>query len=312
MNKPAKELFRIFHALNNKEYQIDSEEGIRRYKIFKQTLNEIKEHNSKPGQTYTVGVTPFSDMTDSEFNGFPQLKSVQKGSSSPTNQVSQTFTPISWVAKGAFNSNMLKLTTSCPSYGYLATAAALEALYFINYGSAPANPFSPQSLLDCGANGCYQFASYTSGYQEVNSFGVYPNNNYAWAGTKGTACQTTNSGVFKPTKWETLINQFNSMMASDAIAVLQRGPYIFNAYFTLPRTFTSGVYTPTGSYASCGSYYYSLLVVGYGINASTGVDYWIVRGFSGNTWGVSGYINIARSDANNSWGITCSYSRPQI
>ena len=46
-DKPKKELFKVYHFLYNKNYELYSEEGIRRYKIFKSNLKVIDEVNSQ-------------------------------------------------------------------------------------------------------------------------------------------------------------------------------------------------------------------------------------------------------------------------
>merc|ERR1712032_160251 len=64
--KPQKELFKAFHYLHKKTYNLNSEEALKRYKIFKQNVQWIKEENTKlDKQVY--GITQFSDLTHEEF-----------------------------------------------------------------------------------------------------------------------------------------------------------------------------------------------------------------------------------------------------
>lgn len=65
-NQPAKELFKVWHFVHQKSYNLDSEEAIRRYKIFKDNMKTIKEHNSKES-SFKMGYGPFADMTFEEF-----------------------------------------------------------------------------------------------------------------------------------------------------------------------------------------------------------------------------------------------------
>ncbi len=64
--KPANELFKVFHFLYNKKYDINSQEGIKRYGIFKSNIKFIKETNAK-NLSYKLGVNKFADMTVKEF-----------------------------------------------------------------------------------------------------------------------------------------------------------------------------------------------------------------------------------------------------
>lgn len=86
MSQPTKELFKVYHFIFEKGYSLNSEEAIKRYKIFKNSLTFINEHNSK-NYSWTVGLNKFSDMTKEEFRSFNTLKpltpidSVEEGSS---------------------------------------------------------------------------------------------------------------------------------------------------------------------------------------------------------------------------------------
>ena len=66
INKPKKELFKVYHFLYEKSYNLNSKEGIKRYNIFKKTLKFINEINSKP-LNYKLGINQFSDMTNEEY-----------------------------------------------------------------------------------------------------------------------------------------------------------------------------------------------------------------------------------------------------
>ena len=67
-NSPKKEQFRIYHFLFNKKYSLNSEEAIRRYQIFKNNLNLIKEQNSKSSYV-KYGINRFFDQSVDEYLG---------------------------------------------------------------------------------------------------------------------------------------------------------------------------------------------------------------------------------------------------
>jgi len=64
--KPKKEIFKVFHYVHKKTYSLDSEEGINRYKIFKQNLKWVENKNNELGKE-VYGITQFMDITDEEF-----------------------------------------------------------------------------------------------------------------------------------------------------------------------------------------------------------------------------------------------------
>lgn len=65
-DKPKKDLFKVYHFLFNKEYELDSEEGLKRYRIFKSNLAGIKLRNAELGKE-VFGITKFTDLTQEEF-----------------------------------------------------------------------------------------------------------------------------------------------------------------------------------------------------------------------------------------------------
>ena len=65
LDGPKKQLFKVYHLLFQKNYDLNSEEGVKRYKIFKSNLKLHKEHNDK-NLGYTLGIGPFTDLTQEE------------------------------------------------------------------------------------------------------------------------------------------------------------------------------------------------------------------------------------------------------
>lgn len=65
-DRPQKEIFHAFHNLHKKTYNLNSQEGLDRYRIFKENVAWIKAENNKLGKTI-YGITQFTDMTHEEF-----------------------------------------------------------------------------------------------------------------------------------------------------------------------------------------------------------------------------------------------------
>jgi len=65
-NASLGEKFQVFHQLFKKPYEINSEEGLRRFTIFQSNLKKIDEINSK-NLSYKLGITPFTDLTLEEY-----------------------------------------------------------------------------------------------------------------------------------------------------------------------------------------------------------------------------------------------------
>ncbi len=61
-----KELFKVWHYLFNPNYSLNSEEALKKYKVFKGNLKFIKETNAK-NLSYRLGLNQFADLTLEEF-----------------------------------------------------------------------------------------------------------------------------------------------------------------------------------------------------------------------------------------------------
>ena len=72
MNQPEKELFKVYHYIFEKQYSLNTQEAVRRYKLFKNAVNFIKEHNAKK-LSWTVALNQFADMTEEEYMQFSNL-----------------------------------------------------------------------------------------------------------------------------------------------------------------------------------------------------------------------------------------------
>jgi C1A family cysteine protease len=64
--QPTKTQFKLWHYAFNKEYDINSELGLSKYKTFKDNIKYIKEENAK-NAGYTLGLGPFTDLSFEEF-----------------------------------------------------------------------------------------------------------------------------------------------------------------------------------------------------------------------------------------------------
>ena len=176
-DKPKKDQFKVFHFLYQKKYDLNSEEGLKRYNIFKTNLKYIQETNSK-NLSYKLGLNHFADLTDEEFKkGYMKMIPIEKlheemkqflktpeaeekklnfdlmadedealinKTNSQKEQVQQQI-KVNWTSK----MNPTRDQAFCGSCWAFATIASVEGNYNIKYGNSP--NFSEQELVDCNS-----------------------------------------------------------------------------------------------------------------------------------------------------------------
>jgi len=252
-----------------------------------------------------LGVTEYADMEEDEF----QTKQVflDNYSYDETPIMGSSFMQaVDW--RGIFSGRQAAQKGYCNSESYIAVGSAVEAAYNLKYRTRVS--LSAQSLIDC--KGCDQFADFINDYGMINQYALYESSAYPWTGETGTCRNFLTDKKYKPVEWEVSYFGRQSISPQMAVNTLQKGPFLFRQAFTFPRQFTGGIFTPTNGSNRCGSYFYTSLVVGYGVDTATNTDYWIVKAPYGETWGEQGFIKVKRNDAMFNYGITCAYSQPRF
>ena len=71
----TKDIFKVWHLLFKPSYEVNTEEGINKYKNFKANLKSIVEHN-KQNLSWTAGINKYTDMTFEELKTYFNIKVV--------------------------------------------------------------------------------------------------------------------------------------------------------------------------------------------------------------------------------------------
>jgi hypothetical protein len=150
LDGPKKQLFKVYHFLLNKEYDLNSEEGIRRYNIFKQNLKFHKDHNSTPGVTFQIGIGPFTDLTNDEFKEIHLRQNEEVTKTDDPIPDDTHYDDIDYTAYFP-PARAQGHCGSCWSFGSI---ASIEANFKLKFGKTL--EFSEQELVDCDSsnNGC--------------------------------------------------------------------------------------------------------------------------------------------------------------
>lgn len=327
-NESSKTLFKVYHHVYKKDYILNSEEGIRRYRIFKRNWNYIKQKNNK-GLTYKLGLTAFVDWTEEELKtlvnnkpgdleaSFDNLQADQIESSSANTQnffdlpddedeikllgnITPSTTqvvknPISWVSKFPPVRNQ----GSCGSCWTFSAAGAMEANYNIqnNLAVDPTFYLSTQQLTDCDTNsyGCnggsyvMTFANYARNTGLVRDQ-IYPYRSGS-TGVTGT-CRNDlvqNNSRFRIRTYEGC----GDCTIDQFYSVLSRGPVSTSCYADSDWFYyTSGVFfVDSCPYTSSN---HAIIAVGWGTaNTVIGpIDFTLIRNSWGASWGEKGYMRV--------------------
>jgi hypothetical protein len=318
-NAPTKELFKVFHYIYEKTYDLNTEEGVRRYKIFKENLKKIEEVNSK-NLPYKFGVNRFTDMTKEEFKkNYLMSPDIKKKAFVSTirflseegyfdkyadadadadadsaedgqNKNSLTVSPKDW-------SKYLKEPRdqgNCGSCWTFATTGLVEGLLGIKSNKV-AEYLSPQQLVDCDVNnkGC-DGGIYGPALNFVKTTGLIQDNEYPYKAVK-QYCNAKNNKTQKIKAFSYCSNNGTPSCSFDIVyRFLTLGPVGVGIDGNAIQSYSSGIFTD-----DCNEDNHAVLLVGYGIEQATSTEYFIVRNSWAADWGENGYIRVAKNDSNN-------------
>jgi C1A family cysteine protease len=307
MNKSTKDLFKVWHFLYNKNYDYNTEEGIRKYVTFRENVKQIQEHNAK-NLSYQKGINHLTDMTAEEVRSYYKLKpmSVKEYKTNmrkllslddynddevvqASTQVSATRDNINWISI----MRPVRNQANCGSCWAFTVTAVLEG-HWNKYKTALTDHLSTQQMVDCdtGNGGC-NGGWFDAGFAFFKSkYAAYETNYPYTSGDSGVAgsCQTVSkysSVKITGYKQKTYTTDVYTLLKSGPVAVAVDATDDWYAY-------RSGVFN-----VSCSSNInHAVTLVGYGNR--NGVGYWIIRNSWGSDWGYAGHIYVKDNSSNNS------------
>jgi len=299
-----------------------TDEFVLRKAIFAANVEKINRHNEL-GLSWKMGVNEFTDLTPTEFAigriggykpkklrreplKFPTLRDATwVGDGSHDDHPSPGPAPsgsVDWTKKGAVTP--VKNQGQCGSCWSFSTTGSVEGAQFIK--NKVLTSLSEQQLVDCsgsfGNQGC-NGGLYDDAFKYIiSNKGICSESSYPYTGVQGT-CKTSCSKVTKISSYHDVTPKSDSALAQ---AIAQQPTSIaIEADQQVFQNYASGVLT-----GNCGtSIDHAVLAVGYGVDNK--VAYFKVKNSWGASWGMQGYVLLARGESYNGGEGQCGiYSGP--
>ncbi|KAM0933932.1 putative actinidain [Dioscorea sansibarensis] len=279
---------------HSKSYNSSSEKE-ERYKIFKDNLRFINEHNAG-NHSFRVGLNVFADLTNEEYRrtylGFqlPDTQVLMQRGLKESNRYrfngSHEMLPrsVDWRDKNAVVP--VKNQGNCNSCWAFSVVAATEGINKIVKGKLIS--LSEQELVDCYNMGCQRGYTHLAFEFIVQIGGIDGDNDYPYKG-RYSYCDTSKvkKKVVSIDGYQFVPRDENSLKKAVAYQPVSVAIEAFGPDFQL---YTSGVYDGV-----CGTNLdHAVTAIGYGTD-NNGEEYWLVKNSWGENWGEEGYVRIKRN-----------------
>ncbi|KAL8244273.1 hypothetical protein R6Q59_003946 [Mikania micrantha] len=304
------DIFQQWRQQHGKSYSTE-EEYFYRFNVFQDNYDYILRHNTNSSSSYTLSLNAFADLTHHEFklarlrglSDSGDLIRLNRGGSLIHSSANLPKS-LDWREMGAVTN--VKDQGSCGACWSFSATGAMEGINQIVTGSLIS--LSEQELVDCDRsfnNGCegglmdyaYEFV--------IKNKGIDTEEDYPYQG-RATTCNKNKLKTHVVTidgYKDVPENNEDQLLQAVAAQPVSVGICGSERAFQL---YSKGIFNGPCSI----SLDHAVLIVGY--DSKDGVDYWIIKNSWGRSWGMDGYMYMARNigDSNGLCGINMLASYP--
>jgi len=281
----AEDHFKEFLTKYKKHYE--PEEYERRKEIFENNLNYIKQHNEENGVRFSI-----NEHADKHIS---ELVSRRRTFVSPQPSTVPNSFPDNWnwEKHGVVGPVQNQGSEGGDEIPFVDAVASCHALTGKSYSA-----LSSQQVADCYHGGDSDYWKYILSAPGLDSAVCYPPSAGGRCKFQQSCCITSVQAVGRVIPGNETNLQESVLMTPVAVTV--------DASHTSFQLYGGGIYYE--SRCSSSNLDHEMLAVGWGVN-SGGSEYWIVQNSWGESWGIQGYIYMARN-RNNNCGIATFASYP--
>ena len=290
-----------------------------RYAIWAENKSIIDSQNSDSTKQFTLGYNKLMDWSAEEYQNYLGPKTPfdafheAGGIKNETNEKNDRPTYINWVEQGFNNPIQDDMTeadyqSAKPNLNnqYYSDIATIEGRWFAKTGKLV--KLSEQQCKDCtipDPKAPYSLCWIQMGLEAYGFHGGaiaaadYPVTSPLVRGN----CQKRGLPVAVPLQFEGIGYNFNIEATMDELA---NGPIstMIDASSDAFRFYKGGILGWDGCGGVPSTWNHSMTIVGYGTDAETTTDYWLIRNSWGADWGEEGYVRIERSETQD-WSGPC-------
>jgi len=286
--------FRRFMVKFNKTYD-SHQEFTKRLSIFLDAKMKIQRMNSNAaskGLSTKFGITKFADLTEEEFGQrYLGYKKTSQSEALPTGQIAVGALPSSldWRTKGAVSP--IKNQEQCGSCWAFSATEGVESAYFL--AKKKMYELSPQQIVSCDQNddGC-DGGDLPTAFGYVQQSGLETGKSYPYTSGGGDTgpCNYDASLVVVHISGFSYATTTGNETAMQ-VAMITHGPLSVCVDASTWQYYTTGIITH-----GCGdSLDHCVQIVGWNVDTSRNIPYWIVRNSWGTDWGLNGYLWVERN-----------------